>query len=132
MAVLRMPIGAEHPGAVVEFEVDDADPGVELLGRGEPDVAEAPRSLAGAMDGVLPALSTVMAKLRSLAPGPDEVTLQLGLKAGGETGLVFVKGTAEATLAVTVTWKRDRPAEPAPSTAAAAGVGNGDGGGDDA
>jgi hypothetical protein len=38
--------------------------------------------------------------------GPHEVAIQLGVKITTEGNLVLVKGTAEANLTVTVTWKR--------------------------
>jgi len=42
---------------------------------------------------------------------PDELSLELGVKVGGEAGLwFFAKNSAEATITVTLTWKQP-PAE---------------------
>jgi hypothetical protein len=32
--------------------------------------------------------------------------MQLGLKVGGETGLVFARGSAEATFTVNLSWRK--------------------------
>jgi hypothetical protein len=112
VTVVRVPISDDQPDAYVEFDVDlDEDGGVEPLGarRGRPIVAAS--SLAGSLDATLPALSLMLAKLRAAAAGCDEVAMQLGLRVGGETGLVFVRGGGDATIGVTVTWRsRERRA----------------------
>jgi len=105
--LLRVPIG-DDPSEFVEIEVDRRDLGndaVELTSGG-PDVAVAAFSLGSSFDRVLPALSTILTKLRSAEHAPDEVQMTLGLKAGGETGLIFAKGSAEATFTVALTWRK--------------------------
>jgi hypothetical protein len=102
--LLRVPV--DETGAYFEVEVDHQDLSGEVaLVAGRPDLAEAPFSLASSLRSVLPALHVLLDGLRTLAPGPDEVTVELGLKVGGETGLVFVKGTGEATFTVNLTWR---------------------------
>jgi Trypsin-co-occurring domain 1 len=66
-------------------------------------------SLASAMDRVMPALRVILGRLREAVHSPDEITMQLGLQVGGEAGVFFAKGSAEATVAVTMTW-RAKPA----------------------
>jgi Trypsin-co-occurring domain 1 len=119
-ALMRMPIedGPDGVGAgfiLVEVDRQDVGGSVELTaddasGR---DVARAPQTLADAFDRLGPALNTMLLKLRSAEHAPDEIQMEFGLKLGGETGIIFAKGTAEANFAVTVTW-----AKPAPSGSA--------------
>jgi hypothetical protein len=45
-------------------------------------------------------------RLRSATHSPDEIEIEAGLKVGGETGLVFTKGTAEANFVVRMTWAK--------------------------
>jgi hypothetical protein len=104
--LLRVPIG-DDPSEFVEVEVDRRDLGdtVELTSGGR-DFAVAAFSLGSSFDQVLPALSTILTKLRSVAHSPDKVEMTLGLKVGGETGLIFAKGSAEATFTVALTWRK--------------------------
>jgi hypothetical protein len=114
---LRVQIDDGEPGVYVEFDVDADDavvakeagrerlsshPGSE---RGV-DVVFASHSLSASLDQVKPALSKVMSKLREAVDGADEISVELGLRVGGETGLVFVKGSADAAIRATVTWRR--------------------------
>jgi hypothetical protein len=110
--LLKVPLG-EGSDDFVEIQVGRS----ELLGLSEGGVAlasadgsrSASFSLSSAMDRVMPALRVILGRLHSGMHSPDEITLQLGLQVGGESGVFFAKGTAEATVAVTMTWRR--PAE---------------------
>jgi hypothetical protein len=104
--LLRVPIGDGE--GFVEVEVDPRDLVGELemaAGRSQ-DVTTAPFSLAESMDRVLPALNVMLKKLRTVAHAPDEIGMELGLKVGGETGLVFAKASGEATFTITMTWRK--------------------------
>jgi hypothetical protein len=109
MPLVRLPLGDGHPpDAVAEFEVDYEDideSGTELLAKGSLE-PPAPETLAASLDRTLPALSLVLSKVKAASAGCDEIAVELGLRIGGETGLVFVKGSADATIGVTVTWRR--------------------------
>jgi hypothetical protein len=106
MTVVKLPLGDDRcPGAVAEFEIAD-EPGTELLAARRGTRPDAAPSLAASLDRSLPALSLILSKLRAAAQDADELTVNLGLTVGGETGLVFVKGSAEATIAVSITWRR--------------------------
>ena len=59
----------------------------------------------------MPALRTIIIRLRTDEHSPDEIAMNLGLKVGGEAGLVFAKGTAEATFTVSMTWHKLESAE---------------------
>lgn len=105
--LVRVPIGdGSDDFIVVEVDTRQFGDGVQLTADDRPDVATAPYSLAGSMRRVMPALSAVLTGFRQSHHAPDEVSMELGLSIGGETGLIFVKGTAEATFTVTATWKK--------------------------
>ncbi len=105
--MLRVPISdAADGGEYFEVEVDERDVSGEVeLVSGRHGIAEAPFNLVSSLRRVLPALRVMLDGLRDIAPGPDEVNVELGLKVGGESGLVFVKGTAEATFTINLTWR---------------------------
>lgn len=109
--LLKVPVG-DGTDDVVEVQVSRSD----LAGLAESGVVLASGSggrfeavgysLADVMNRVMPALQVVLGRLRDGAHAPDEVTMDVGLRIGGETGLVFAKGTAEANIAVSMTWRR--------------------------
>ncbi|WP_341720900.1 CU044_2847 family protein [Micromonospora sp. FIMYZ51] len=61
-------------------------------------------ALSAAMAKALPALRMVAHGVRSAA-APDEISVEVGLAVGGETGLIFTKGTMEATFTLSLTWR---------------------------
>lgn len=109
--MLRVPIG-DGGDEVVEIEVDRRD----LYGLEERGVVLASESAGGtrleavtfsltsAIDKVMPALSAVLGTIRAGTHSPDSVTMEIGLQIGGETGIFIAKGTANASLNVTLTW----------------------------
>ena len=109
--LLRVPVG-DGSGEFVEIQVARADleganeSGVVLAADNGSRFEATGFSLASAMDRVLPALRVILGRLRSGEFSPDEVTMELGLQIGGETGVFFARGTAEASVAVTMTWHR--------------------------
>ncbi|WP_327643719.1 CU044_2847 family protein [Micromonospora zamorensis] len=120
--LLKVPV-AEGSDEYVEVEVDRRDiAGIELAAAGDGRGQWSTTTLAASLERVLPALRTVISRLRSSAAAPDEISVELGLAVGGETGLIFTKGTTEATFTVNLTWRRDDPAA-ANSTAWAASAG---------
>ena len=116
--LLKVPVD-DTGGPAVEIEVDSADldprERERLLGSG-PDLVNAAFTLSSSLDTVMPALSMILHRLQTAARSPDEIGIELGLKVGGETGLIIAKGTAEATFKVVLTWKRPVPVL-APATA---------------
>jgi NTP-dependent ternary system trypsin peptidase co-occuring protein len=105
MALLRVPV-EEGSDEYVEVEIspDELEDSVQLASRVGDGVARAAFSLGAALDRVMPALRTVLSRLRETEHAPDEIGMQLGLKVGGEQGLIFTKGTAEATFTLSLTW----------------------------
>ncbi|WP_405084907.1 CU044_2847 family protein [Microbispora sp. NBC_01389] len=87
----------------------DADDALELASL-DGRLEEASRSLSAALDDISPALETIMTKLQAATRQPKEIQVEFGLKFGGELGLIFTKGTAEASFNVTMTWAPQNPA----------------------
>jgi hypothetical protein len=127
--LLEVPVG---DGGRMIVEVDEADipPGGaeaaavldEGLGLASATTvgqaaARARQALESMMEGLRPVLTSVAAGLR--AAGPDEVTVEFGLNVGGETGIIFAKGTTGVNFIVSMRWTRsDQPGPPAATPAA--------------
>ena len=111
VVVLKVPLG-DGTDQFVEVQVSRSEllglteSGVVLASAGGERFEATGYTLADAMRKVLPALRTVLGQLRAGVDAPDEVTMDVGLQVGGETGFVFAKGTAEASIAVSMTWRR--------------------------
>jgi len=112
LVLLKVPVGDDTDG-FIEVQVSRAEveelegTGVVLAAAdGGGRMVAASFSLASAVDHVMPALRAVVGRLREGVHAPDEVTVELGLQIGGETGFYFAKGTAEASIGVTMTWRR--------------------------
>ncbi len=119
--LLKVPV-TEGSDEYIEVVVDRSDiAGIELAAAGDGGGQWSATTLAASLERALPALRTVIDRLRSAAT-PDEISVELGLAIGGETGLIFTKGTTEATFTVNITWRRSEPPAAANSTAPAAPV----------
>lgn len=122
--LLKVPIG-DGTGDFVEVQVARSDlessseSGVVLASGDGSRFEAAGFSLASAMDRVMPAVRVILGRLRGADVSPDEITMNLGLQIGGEAGVFFARGTSEASVAVSMTWRRSRPSEDRPVTAAA-------------
>jgi len=112
--LLKVPVG-DGSDAFVEVEVDYEDLGQSVRLVADDPVASAVASftLTSSINKVLPAIRTVLGGLRNVDLAPDEIGMEMGLKVGGETGLVFAKGKTEAAFVLKMTWRRP------PATAAA-------------
>ncbi|MFF5174451.1 CU044_2847 family protein [Micromonospora sp. NPDC000089] len=106
--LVKVPV-SEDGDEFIEVYVERRDlSGLELVAAGDDQAPRAARALTSSLERVLPALRVLVEKLRTAVAAPDEIGVELGLTVGGETGLVFTKGTAEATFTVNLTWRRDR------------------------
>ena len=109
MAVLvQVPVGDVEGGAIVLVESDRGDiPGGLTLASPEPGqaAARAAKSLSASLEQLEPVLRTVKDKL--VASSPEHLTVEFGVKLGGETGIILAKGTAEVNLKITMTWDRE-------------------------
>ena len=106
MAELAMGVGGS---GILMVEVDEADAvhAADDLGfaslPGGKVVAKAAVSLEEALDQLEPALHALSERLRRASP--DAVSIEFGLKLGGETGVILAKGTAEVNFKVSMSWK---------------------------
>lgn len=91
---------------VVVFEVDRSEvPDDLVLASLVPGkvAARARTTLEEALADLKPSLTKVVDVLREMAPG--EMTVEFGVKMGGEVGVIIAKGTAEVHFKVTMSWK---------------------------
>jgi uncharacterized protein (DUF1786 family) len=105
--LLGVPVGAGTDDVVV-FEVDRSEvPDDLVLASAEPGkvAARARRTLEEALAEVKPSLVKVVGVLREMTP--EQMTVEFGLKMGGEAGVIVAKGIAEVNFRVTMSWKSD-------------------------
>jgi hypothetical protein len=111
--LLAVPVD-EGSSEFVEVEVSRSelrnleDSGVVLAAADGRRRTAAKFSLSSAIDQAMPAVRAILSSLRDGmgAHSPDEITMQIGLQIGGEAGIIFAKGTTEATVGLTMTWRR--------------------------
>lgn len=106
--LVQVPVGDVEGGAIVLVESDRGDiPGDLTLASPEPGqaAARAAKSLSASLEQLEPVLRTVKDKL--VASSPEHLTVEFGVKLGGETGIILAKGTAEVNLKITMTWDRE-------------------------
>jgi hypothetical protein len=110
---------------------EEAPSGLELAARGPAGLplVKAKESVQAALDEIVPAITAVSNRLRSMAA--DEVTIEFGLMLGAEGGAIVAKGKAEVHFTVTFTWnnadRRDRRYELAAGGSATGNAGGTDG-----
>lgn len=93
-------------GNSVLMEVDEPETEgvVRVSRRGE--VAEtAAKTFEESLDGIRPAASAIIQKLRDLSVPPDQLGVEFGLKFSAKAGAIFASVDAEANVKVTLTWK---------------------------
>lgn len=109
--ILQVPIGDGDEEGSLEVEAElreqqlDQIDGLHLTADHPGSYAKAAFSLSSALDTVLPALERIVHRVRGGRLAPDEFTLEVGLKIGGEHGLILAKGTAEANIKLTAKWQ---------------------------
>jgi Trypsin-co-occurring domain 1 len=105
--LLKVPV-SDGSAEFVEVEVDRRELGdsVQLRAGSITEAATTAFTLTSSMDRVLHAVLAMLTRVREAEHAPDEVGMELGLKVGGETGLIFAKGTAEATFTLSLTWRK--------------------------
>ncbi len=73
---------------------------------GQSDVVETARHrFEDALAALRPATEAVMAEIRALIDGPQEVELELGFSLKGEIGAVIAKTAAEGSFKLSLKWK---------------------------
>ena len=95
----------EDGGSVV-VEMDETEPGFELVSRDGP-VAAARRRFEEALSGVRGAAEAALRAFRDGALRPDEIEIEFGVRLNAETGAVIAKTAVEGHLTVKLTWQRE-------------------------
>jgi hypothetical protein len=98
----------EQGGSVlVEVDETPAGPAVRGLGKDRPTVVErADKTFEEATAAVVPAASSMIARLRAAADPPDEVGIEFGVQLSAQTGAFIASASAGANFRVSVTWRR--------------------------
>jgi hypothetical protein len=111
----------EGVGLVVETV--DIRPGTVPAGRLHDLADTAAETFDSAMSRLRNAADTVVRRMYTMAQPPDDVTVEFAVKLATQAGVVIANSSAEANLAVTLTWHRasgkQREAGDSPEAAAA-------------
>ncbi|MDT0449633.1 CU044_2847 family protein [Streptomyces hesseae] len=103
--LLRVPL---ESGGSVLVEIDEDPQAVVRVARGGA-VAQATETLERGLDSVREAAHAVVGRLTDFPRQPNKITLELGLKLSGETGVFLAKTAGEASLTLTLEWDGQRP-----------------------
>jgi len=94
-------------GNSIIVEVDEpGDAGLVRAARPGEIVAKAQQSFEDALDQVKPAASAIIAKLRNLHDGPDEISVEFGIKLSAEAGAFIAAAGIEANYKVALKWSK--------------------------
>jgi hypothetical protein len=101
--LVRIPL---EDGDFLIAEIDGGDIPEESVVLASPEpgraVARAAHTLEASLLSLRPALAGLTETLKALSP--QEVSIEFGIKLGGETGVILAKGTAEVHFTVHVQW----------------------------
>ncbi len=101
--LVRIPL---ESGEFLVVEMDRGDIPGDSVVLASPDpgrpVAQASRTLEASLRSLRPALDSLRGTLDALAP--EAVSVEFGVKLGGETGVILAKGSAEVHFTVNVQW----------------------------
>jgi hypothetical protein len=111
--LIRVPL---ESGEYIIAEVDELDISGEevVLAAPEPGkvIAQIPNKLEVGLRAIRPAVAELVDALKG--SGPETISVEFGVKIGGETGVILARGTAEVNFKVALEWKlpsQERPAE---------------------
>jgi Trypsin-co-occurring domain 1 len=104
--LVRIPL---QSGEYIIAEVDKLDiPGGDVVVLAAPKpgkaIAEVRNNLEASLRSIGPAVTELVDALKG--SGPDSISVEFGVKVGGETGVILAKGTAEVNFKVAMEWKR--------------------------
>jgi hypothetical protein len=89
------------------MEIDgDVDGGVIRSARPGEIVATVTQSFDAALERLRPMTRVILAKVRDIAEGPEQIDIEFGLKMTMEAGLIVAHATSEANFKVTLQWKQ--------------------------
>jgi hypothetical protein len=104
--LVEMPIDGAQP---VVMEVAEVSEGVVRASRPGEVVATATESFQAALARFRPMAGAVVKQFRELGEGPEEISVEFGLKLTAEAGMVVAHTGGEANLKVSLRW-RSQPA----------------------
>jgi hypothetical protein len=84
----------------------DAPTGMVRVARPDEIVGRAAESLMDSMRRVRRVAETIVEEVSRMPRQPEQLTVQFGVKLGGEAGAVIVKATGEANFLFTLGWGR--------------------------
>jgi hypothetical protein len=93
----------EEGGSIV-VQIDEPETGGTVRAGREGTIEKARETLEQALNKVLPAATSVVEKLRSMASRPDEIEVTFGVNLSTMAGAFIASATAEANFGVTVHW----------------------------
>lgn len=102
--------GLEDGGSVLVRVADDLPPSGSVTARGWNDtsvVDRAQHTFEGAVEKVVPAVESVVRRVRSALDAPDEVTVEFGIELNAQAGAILAAAGTTASLTVSVTWRAD-------------------------
>jgi hypothetical protein len=88
----------------VIVEMDDTDPGFELVSRVDDVMNDAKKRLEDAMGGVRGLAESALDALRQTSVTPDTVELEFGLKLNVAAGAVIARTAVEGQVKVKIIW----------------------------
>lgn len=91
-------------GGSIVMEMDHSIGGVVKARQPGKIISEATQSLEVALESVGPAAKSVLTKLREA--GPNEITVEFGLRFTAEVGAVITKTSGECNMTVQLRWAR--------------------------
>lgn len=89
---------------VVEVTEDDVPQDLVLAAKPGEMLGKAGQTLEAALAKIDPAMRSVAEWMRK--SGPDEATVEFGLKLGGQSSVIIASGKAEVNFVVKLTWKK--------------------------
>jgi Trypsin-co-occurring domain 1 len=100
----------EHGGSVL-VETDDAPDGPVMRGLGKDRLGiaeQTDRTFEDATAGVVPAASSLLARLRSADDPAEEISIEFGVQLSAQTGAFIASAAVEANFRVSMTWRHGR------------------------
>jgi len=91
---------------VVRFEVDDYDGPVQAGRTLDKARGYTEASLEDGIEHAKAIAKTVVTKISGLPQRPEKITVEIGLKATADAGIIIAKSSAEAHIAISLEWTR--------------------------
>ncbi len=94
-------------GITIMVEVDEPKGrGLRPISRDDED--KVARKFSDYLPSVQSIASSIIDTLQALPHKPETIAVEFGLKISGEAGIILTKGSTEANLKLSLTWKADK------------------------